>query len=428
MRIIGTVLALALATQSSAIHSAIDEYVNVLSAGAPNDFDATVPWNLTGNLRARTATQRRVLRADSIATTTRQAGRPSEGAENDGPPPLPIPPIDGTMPDAALATALGGYLAKLEAAHDFAGVVLVARSGKIVFENAYGVADRTRNTPMTADLRFNVASIGKMFTKTAVGQLIQAGTLKPSDTIGSLLPDYPNADAKDATVDQLLRFQVGIADFFGDRFAQAPKDWFQSNHDYYEFIASQPLTFRPGEKTEYCNGCFVLLGEIIAKVSGVPYERYIQDHVFAPAGMKTAGFLAYGDPKVALGYTRPTPDDAWTSAVSLHGHHGSAAGGAYATARDLLAFDEAIRMRVLLDAKTTAWYFNNPSDAATPRAMDHYAIAGGAPGANASIGTTGAWTIVVLGNLDPPNAVRLGDPLARALYGTGARSAKSNAR
>ena len=154
-------------------------------------------------------------------------------------------------------------------------------------------------------------------------------------------------------------------------------------------------------------------------MSGVPYERYIEEHVFAPAGMKSAGFLAFGDPRVAPGYTRRSPDRPWTSALDLHGHHGSAAGGSYATVRDLLAFDAAIRTHVLFDAKMTAWFFENPADMSRPRAMDPYGIAGGAPGANASLESNGQWTIVTLGNLDPPNAVRLGEALVQALYGTG---------
>ncbi|HEX6465410.1 MAG TPA: serine hydrolase domain-containing protein, partial [Vicinamibacterales bacterium] len=269
---------------------------------------------------------------------------------------------------------------------------------------------------MSADLRFNLASIGKAFTRTAVAQLIAGGKVKESDTIGALLRDYPNADAKPATIHQLLHFQVGIADFFSPAFAQMPKDRLQSNHDYFGLVAPQPLTFPPGARTEYCNGCFIVLGEIIASVSGVPYERYIQEHVFKPAGMTSAGFLAYGDPQVALGYTRQSSDQPWASAINMHGHRGSAAGGAYGTVRDLLAFDTAIRTHVLVDAKMTAWFFETPADGTLQRAMDPYGIAGGAPGSNAALESNGEWTIVALGNLDPPNAVRVAQALVQALY------------
>jgi len=463
MRILCSVFAFVLiAAQPPDIRTRIDAYVKALSSGSPDQFDAMAKENFTPELLDRTAPQRRSMVArvhddfgeiaianermtspthveldiesrknsmpltiamdfeagspHRIATVALRAGGPAGGGRG-GPPPIPAAPIDAKMPDAELSIALDAYLAGLAAAHDFAGVVIVAKDGKAIFEHRYGFTNPGSNAPMSADLRFNVASIGKAFTKTAIGQLIQAGKLKTTDTLGSLLPDYPNADAKPATVDQLLHFQVGVADFFGDAFAETPKDRFQSNHDYYAFVAPRPLTFKPGEKTEYCNGCYIVLGEIIAKVSGMPYERYIQEHVFAPAGMKTAGFLAFGDPQVALGYTRSSSDQPWTSALEMHGHHGSAAGGAYATVRDLLAFDNAIRTRVLLDAKTTAWFFENPADQSRARALDDYGIAGGAPGANASLESNGAWTIVTLGNLDPPNAVRVGTALATALYG-----------
>lgn len=452
---------LGLSAQPPEIRARVEAYVKALSSGSPEQFEAMAKEQFTPELLERTAPRRESMVArvrddfgeltianeqmtspthielamesprnsmpltiaidfeaappHRIAAVALRAGGPAD-RDRGGPPPLPVPPVTSKMPDAELSLALGGYLAGLAAAHDFAGVVLVAKDGKTIFENAYGVTDPDGHTPMSADLRFNIASIGKAFTKTAVGQLLQARKLKLTDTLGALLPDYPNADAKPATLEQLLRFQVGIADFFGEAFAKAPKDRFQSNHDYYELVARQPLTFKPGEKTVYCNGCYVVLGEIIAKVTGMPYERYIHEHVFVPAGMSTAGFLAFGDPQVALGYTRQSPSQPWTSALTLHGHHGSAAGGAYATARDLLAFDNALRTHVLLDAKTTAWFFENPADESRPRAMDEYGILGGAPGANASLESNGAWTIVTLGNLDPPNAQRVGTALSQALY------------
>jgi CubicO group peptidase (beta-lactamase class C family) len=441
------------------VRAHIVAYVKALSSGSAEQFEAMAKEHFTAEFFARNASQREPMLARvhadfgalEIASATMRspthaelemhsatnsmpltialdfetqppyritqvalrAGGPAGGR---GAPP-PAAPVAARMSAAELSSALDGYLATATTAGDFAGVVLVAKDGAPLFEKAYGVADRERQIPMSADLRFNYASIGKAFTKTAIGQLLAAGKLKLTDTIGALLPDYPNAEAKSATVAQLLGFQVGVADFFGPDFEKADKSRFQSNHDYYAFVAPRRLTFAPGARTEYCNGCFIVLGEIVARVSGLPYERYIQERVFAPAGMKTAGFLAYGDPAVAPAYTRPSPSAPWASADTGHGHRGSAAGGSYGTVRDLLAFDNAIRTHALLDAKMTAWFFDNPADADSPRAMDPYGIAGGAPGANSSLESNGLWTVITLGNLDPPNAVRVGTALAEALYG-----------
>lgn len=336
-----------------------------------------------------------------------------------GGPPLPAPPIDPGMREAELAAALDGYLSALARANDFAGVVLIAKDGRRLFERAYGIADWDRNTPMSADLRFNYASIGKAFTRAAVGQLIAAGKLKLTDTLGTIIPDYPNADAKPATVEQLLAFQVGIADFFGDAFARADKSRFQSNRDFYAFVSPKPLAFLPGERTLYCNGCYIVLGEIVAKVAGMPYERYVEERVFKRAGMKTAGFLTVADPNVAPGYTRASPSSPWTSAASLHPARGSAAGGSFGGVRDLLAFDTALRTHTFFDARTTAWFLRSEEVTAGPRALARYSIGGGAPGANTSLESGGGWTIVTLGNLDPPNASRVGRALAAALFRDG---------
>ena len=101
-----------------------------------------------------------------------------------------------------------------------------------------------------------------------------------------------------------------------------------------------------------CNGCYVVLGEIVAKVSGRRYEDYITEHVFTPAGMTGAGYLPIGPPAGRHGAGLYRGAQAWRplqNARDTHGVAGSAAGGCYATAADLLAFDNALRTGKLLD-------------------------------------------------------------------------------
>jgi D-alanyl-D-alanine carboxypeptidase len=334
-------------------------------------------------------------------------------------------PVDAAMTPAELGTALDRWLAPQAASGTFAGVVLVARDGKVVFERAYGTADRERGTPMSTDLRFSLASIGKAFTKVAIGQLVQGGKLRFTDTIGSVLPDYPNADARGATVAQLLNHTGGVVDFFGPEFDATPKERFRSNDDYFAFVAPRPLLFPPGTRNQYCNGCYIVLGEIVAKMAGMPYERYVEEHVFGRAGMRTAGFLSVGDPDVARPYTRRRGDGTNpVPAVGLHGLRGSAAGGAFARAADLLAFDRAARSERLLNAVMTDWFYDNVSEEDVPAALKRgtasgglrgLGIAGGAPGMNANLEAGPTWTIVVAGNLDPPNAGRIASAIRRAL-------------
>jgi CubicO group peptidase (beta-lactamase class C family) len=384
-------------------------------AGEQADEGGTVELTIRG----ATGLEGRIELAFEPAPPNRITGvavRLGPGAGRDVPI-LPAPPITATMAPDALSAALDAYLSTLAGDGTFAGVVLVARDGVPVFTSAYGLADRDHRVANTVATRFNLGSINKAFTKTAVGQLFAQGKLAPGDTIARLLPDYPNARARAATVDQLLEHRAGIADFFGPAFHEAPKTQFRSNADYVRFVAPQPLLFEPGTRTQYCNGCYIVLGAIIERVSGVPYEDYVVGHVFKPAGMTGAGFLAsdHLPPDAAIGYTRRSPESReLRSSAGMHGVAGSAAGGAFATAGDLLAFHTALRNGRLLDAARTAWFFGEEAGHGG-HAKGDLSIAGGAPGVSAALESDGIWTFVVLTNLDPPIAEQVGAAIRRSL-------------
>lgn len=339
-------------------------------------------------------------------------------AEDEG----PMPPVSGTMTPDQLRGALQPFLNELATSGTFSGMVLIARDGHTVFEQSIGQADRRRGLANNPATRFNIGSINKIFTRLAIGQLVANKRLRLTDTLGTVLPDYPNTDARGATIEQLLTHQGGISDFFGPRFAATPKSQFRSNADYFRFVAPQPLLFAPGTRRQYCNGCYVVLGEIVATLAGTTYEKYVIDHIFTPAGMNSSGFFQADQlpDNVARGYTREGAVEGQASARAevdnspMHGAAGSAAGGAYATAADLLRFDNALREGRLANRETTAWVVNSEPAAPGQRAGG-LGIAGGAPGLNATLESEGRWTVVVLANLDPPAAERLGAAIHRQL-------------
>jgi CubicO group peptidase (beta-lactamase class C family) len=374
---------------------------------------------LTLEVRGSTGLEGRIeLTVDANPPHRVTAVRVEVGEPEEGPPGAPPPPITAAMSAAELATALDPYLEQRAAADEFAGVVAIARDGRTIYEKAVGLADREARVPVAAGTRFNVASIGKAFTRTAIAQLVSQGRLALTDTIATLLPDYPGEVSRAATIEQLLAHQGGIADFFGPAFAAAPKADFASNTDYYRFVSSQPPLFAPGAKREYCNGCYVVLGEIVRRVSGQRYEDYIVEHVFTPAGMKGAGFLRSdrASADVAEPYSRKLdPGGTLRNARDAHGVTGSAAGGVYATVADLLAFDAAMRAGTLLDPKMTAWFLGGEPAAPGTRATGAYGIAGGAPGTNALLDADLTWAVAVTGNLDPPSAVALGQAIKERL-------------
>ena len=322
-------------------------------------------------------------------------------------PGVPPVPVDGMMSRDEIERRLDGYFTRLAADDVFSGVALVARNGAPVFLKAFGMADREKKIPNTIRTRFNIGSINKEFTQTAIRQLVQAGKLSPDDTIGKFFPDYPQAVSRNATVQQLLSHRAGLSDFFGAEFNKTPKDRFASNADYFKFVSSLPPTFAPGERNQYCNGCYIALGAIVEKVSGMPYEKYIAENIFGRAEMTSTGYPRSDRPEadIAIGYTRrsddqnlrtPTPQDL-TRNTTMHGVTGSAAGGGYSTALDLLTYVKAVR--------AGKFPGNDPN----------VGIAGGAPGTNATVEARGEWVVIVLTNFDPPIGERIGASLADAL-------------
>jgi CubicO group peptidase (beta-lactamase class C family) len=339
---------------------------------------------------------------------------------------LPPPPDLEDLGETARA-ALDRYFRELAAADRFAGTVLLALDGEPVFEGAYGPADRSWDVPNAMSTRFDVGSINKDFTKVAVGQLLAAGTLALDDTILDLLPDYPNPEAgRKITVRHLLEHTSGLGDLFGPEFFRTNKALLRTNRDYFPLFADEPLRFEPGTGRSYSNAGYIVLGAIVAEVSGMPFAESIERHVFEPAGMTGAAFAARDEihPDVAVGYTRQASEGSADAPLRPNLFMlpvvGMGAGSAVATAADLLAFDRALREHRLLDPRWTEWFFTGelPPEGFAPPAgpVDHpIGIAGGAPGVNAILEGDAAHTVVVLSNVDPPTAEALGLELSRRL-------------
>jgi CubicO group peptidase (beta-lactamase class C family) len=340
--------------------------------------------------------------------------------------------LAGPPPPMTEAEALAAVVKAAEdaaAADRFSGVVLVARDGKAVLHRAWGLASREHSVPNRLDTKFNLGSINKLFTKIAIGQLVESGRLSLDDTIGKHLPDYPNPEAaRKVTVRQLLDMQSGIGDFFGKEFDATPKDRLRKNADFLPLFANKPLLFEPGSDRRYSNGGYVVLGEIVAKASGRDYHDYVREKVYARAGMTdTDSYEAdVPVPNLAEGYTR-----AWDGEERREGPRrrniytrparGSSAGGGYSTAPDLLRFATALLGDKLLSPPFTEWIVARvepvPGKPVGDRRRGGLGVAGGAPGINGvlEVDRETGLVLVVLANDDPPAAEALGKKLRRLL-------------
>lgn len=260
----------------------------------------------------------------------------------------------GKLSAREIRAKVESLLKTLVAADSFSGVVYVTKGAEPIYAGAFGLASKTWNVPNRLDTRFNLASITKMFTAVAVAQLVEQGKLSYSDTVGHVLPDYPNKDvAQKVTLHQLLSHTSGL---IGAR-AMAEKNpqpqRVRTVGEMLKQFVSEPLSFPPGQRFDYSNAGYILLGAIIEKASGQSYYDYVRDHVFKPAGMRDTDFYELDtEPRnLATGFM-DGPGGTRLSNIFDLDVKGSPAGMAYSTGPDMVRFHSALTGHRLLRGDT----------------------------------------------------------------------------
>jgi CubicO group peptidase (beta-lactamase class C family) len=326
------------------------------------------------------------------------------------------------MSESELIVALRKRLNEDSAADRFSGAVLVAKSGKPVFAQAYGLADREHKVPNTLKTGFRIGSMNKMFTATSILQLAQAGKLGLDDPLGKYLTDYPNKDvATKVTIRHLLTHTGGTGDIFGPDF-EAHRLELRTLQDYIKLYGNRPLQFEPGTRWEYSNYGFILLGVVIEKVSDQSYYDYVREHIYEPAAMTSSGSEPENEavPDRSIGYTRMGGNDLHPNTDTLP-YRGTPAGGGYSTVEDLLKFANALQDHKLLNAEfkdmLTTGKVDDTRGARYAFGFEDQVIngircfghGGGAPGMNGDleICPSPAYVVAILSNLDPPAAGRI---------------------
>jgi D-alanyl-D-alanine carboxypeptidase len=327
------------------------------------------------------------------------------------------------------------YLEQAVAEDTFSGGALIAKDGKPIFEKAYGLANKSSNTPNNVDTKFNLGSINKSFTSVAIAQLAQQRKLSFNDPISKYLPDYPNKTvAAKVTIHQLLTHTSGMGSYFNDEFMKRRAS-LKTLADLLPLFVNDPLEFEPGEKMQYSNSGYVALGLIIEKLTRQTYFDYVREHIFKPAGMKNTDSyeLEQYVPNLAIGYTnmgltgRPEPGPRKDSTPHLTGR-GSSAGGGYSTLEDMLKFGEALIGHKLLNQQYTDIVLSNQMPPGQPPAGYGFfsvevngirAIGnnGGGPGTNSTFTVYPelGYTVVIMSNYDPPSASKVTSKLREML-------------
>lgn len=221
----------------------------------------------------------------------------------------------------------------------FSGSVLIAQKGKILLKKSYGMANYELNVPNTLQTKFRIASLTKQFTAMAILQLQEKGMLNVKDPLNKLVPDYPNSNK--ITIHQLLTHTSGIPNFTVATDSKARLYPFKLEKTI-EKVKDLPLSFSPGEKFEYSNAGYYLLGFIIEKVTEKNYADVIHENIFKPLGMTNSGYdLNHIILKNrASGYN--LKNDQFSNAQYIHMANVHASGGLYSTVEDLYLWDRAL--------------------------------------------------------------------------------------
>jgi CubicO group peptidase (beta-lactamase class C family) len=232
------------------------------------------------------------------------------------------------------------YLKRLEKL-GFAGVVLVAKGDTPLLAEGFGLADRERGVPWTPGTISDIGSITKQFTAAAILKFEEERRLSVADTIGKYFDGVP-ADKSSITLHHLLTHSSGLSDPPIDDFDAVPLA------DYLKQTFAQPLLFPPGKGYTYSNANFSLLGAILEKLSGKPYESVLRERLFLPNGMYETGYTLplWGESRFAPGYEadggrwgtfleRPTAADGPHWALRANG-------GIHMTVYDMLRWARAL--------------------------------------------------------------------------------------
>lgn len=268
--------------------------------------------------------------------------------------PIPFALAASLFAGAARADALDDAIERMMQSRQVPGLALVVvKDGKIIRERGYGLANVELGVPVTPDTVFQSGSASKTFTAALVLLLEKDGKLKLDDPISRYLDNTPKAWAG-ITIRHLLSHTSGL----GDPYTRIDLRRDYTDEELIALEASMPLLSAPGERFVYSNAGYHLLGFIAKRAGGKFFGDQLEERIFAPLGMTTAGVISESDivPGRAAGYERidgKLQNQRWV-APSLNR---TADGTIALSARDLARWSMALDGDTILDAraKEASW-------------------------------------------------------------------------
>ncbi|MCZ4225558.1 serine hydrolase domain-containing protein [Pedobacter rhodius] len=230
------------------------------------------------------------------------------------------------------------------------GVFMVAKHGKPIYCKAFGKANLELDVNMKTDNIFQLGSMTKQFTAIAILQLAEKNMVNLNAPIYKYIPDYPSGDK--ITIHHLLTHTSGIKDFTKMKSLQQISQQNLSPKQMIDFFKNEPVDFPPGDKFEYNNSGYVILGHIIELVSGKTYEEYINQNIFEKAGMKDSHYASDVTLVKNRAYGYQKKMEKYVNKTSISFSIPFSSGSLMSTADNMLKWQNALNKNLIVGSKT----------------------------------------------------------------------------
>jgi CubicO group peptidase (beta-lactamase class C family) len=237
----------------------------------------------------------------------------------------------------------------------FNGAVIVCKEGEVIYQKAFGIADKENNIPVTDSTMFQLASVSKVITATSVLMLAERGLINLDDAFSDYFPEFPYTNI---TVKHLLSHRSGLPNylyFLNDLVSS--KENKLSNKDVLEHMISRKpaLYLKPDKAFNYCNTNYALLALLVEKVSGKDFSVFLQEEIFEPLGMKHSGTIHAACSRKEA--SRPY-DHRWKAIDYEAADYVLGDKSIYSTPYDLFLFSEALYQNKILNSETQELAFS----------------------------------------------------------------------
>lgn len=254
---------------------------------------------------------------------------------------------------------------EIEKLNDFSGSISMKEKGEICIQRSYGFSEISFKMKNTNETKYGIASGAKLFTAIAICQLVEKGIVNFNSLLKDCLSiNYPRYDDR-ITIKHLLTHTSGIPDYFEEEdidlvndfselYQNPPMYMLKKPKDHLKFFKNKPIEFYPGEKFDYTNAGYILLGLIIEEQSGMEFTKYVEENIINKLGLLNTGYYSMDNlpDKCATGYTKDSNGDLKKNIYSIP-IIGGPDGGIFTNIEDISKVWEGLLNYKLINKKIT---------------------------------------------------------------------------